>query len=50
VVEGIKQNRLKLAAEIVDDFAGFDPARPDSAEAFRIPASPGPIGVRPLGD
>jgi hypothetical protein len=50
VAEGIRQSKLKLASEIVEDFSGFDPARPDSFEPFRIPASPGPVGVRPLGD
>ena len=50
IVEGIKQNKLGLTKSIRDDFTGFDPAHPDSVETFEMPASPGAIGARPLGD
>jgi lysophospholipase L1-like esterase len=36
VVMGIRGNKLGLAKDIVDDFKGFDPAHPDSAEALNL--------------
>ena len=39
VLMGIKALKLGLAKYIVDDFKGFDPARPDPLEAFRLPKS-----------
>ena len=39
VVQGIRDARLPLAAFIVEDFAGFDPAHPDSPETFSLPPS-----------
>ena len=36
IVTGIKQNKLALAAFIVDDFKDFDPAHPDSAAALDL--------------
>ena len=50
IVLGIQQNKLGLAKFIVEDFKGFDPAHPDPVETFVMPASPGTIGARPLGD
>jgi hypothetical protein len=50
VVQSMRQKKLKLAGEIVDDFTGFDPARPDSVESFGVPSSSGTVGARPLGD
>jgi lysophospholipase L1-like esterase len=49
VVEGIKENKLDLAKSIVDDFTGFDPARPDAVEKFDVPASPSPDMTKPEG-
>ena len=50
VVEGIKENHLPLAADIVDDFKGFDPAHPDAPEAFAVPPSPLSTTERPRGN
>jgi lysophospholipase L1-like esterase len=50
VVEGIRQARLPLAKFIVDDFKGFDPAHPDPADRFQMPASPQHSDVKPLGN
>jgi lysophospholipase L1-like esterase len=36
VLMGIKQARLDLAEDIVDDFKDFDPSHPDSVEAFKL--------------
>jgi hypothetical protein len=36
IVQGIRDNKLGIAKEIVDDFKGFDPARPDPLEAFGL--------------
>jgi lysophospholipase L1-like esterase len=50
VVEGIKQAKLPLAKFIVDDFKDFDPAHPDPADQFQMPASPVRSSARPPGD
>ncbi len=39
VIQGIRDAHLPLAALIADDFIGFDPAHPDSPEAFALPPS-----------
>jgi lysophospholipase L1-like esterase len=49
VVEGIKQAKLPLAKHIVDDFKDFDPAHPDPAASFTMPASPVYSKEKPLG-
>jgi len=50
VVEGIRANKLDLARYIVADYKPFDPAHPDSPEAFSVPASPGRSNVAPRGN
>ena len=50
VVEGIKQDKLPLAKYIVDDFKGFDAARPDPLAGFRMPTSPQSSAEKPLGN
>ncbi len=50
IVAGIRANRLELAAHIVDDFAGFDPAHPDDVDAFDLAPSPGRTNVAPRGN
>ena len=50
VVEGIKQDKLPLAADIVDDFGDFDPANPDDVTTFQMAASPKASAVKPLGN
>ena len=40
VVEGIKTNKLELVRYLGDDVPPFDPAHPDSPEAWSVPASP----------
>lgn len=49
VVLGMREARLPVAAQVVDDFA-FDPARPDPVAGFAVPPSPGRTQERPLGD
>jgi hypothetical protein len=49
-VQAIRDLKLPLAKFIVDDFKGFDPARPDSPETFAVPASGNFTNQRPLGD
>ncbi len=46
VAEAIKADRMELARYISDDFKGFDPAHPDSPEAFQVPPSPQPGKVK----
>ena len=50
IVAGIRAAKLDLAAHILDDFAGFDPARPDAPEKFSLPASPGRTTLAPRGN
>lgn len=40
IAQGIRDAQLPLAAHLAADFAGFDPAQPDSPESFVLPASP----------
>ncbi|HEX8503656.1 MAG TPA: rhamnogalacturonan acetylesterase [Pyrinomonadaceae bacterium] len=50
VVEGIRASRLGLVKYLAKDVRPFDPARPDPLAAFRVPASPVGLEVRPLGN
>jgi lysophospholipase L1-like esterase len=50
VVTGIKADKLPLAKSIVDNFGDFDPAHPDSVNAFSMPASPVSSNTKPLGN
>jgi lysophospholipase L1-like esterase len=49
VVQGIRDDKLELAKSIVDDFQGFDPAKPDPVDSFTMPASPDSAIAKPLG-
>lgn len=49
IVQAIKDLKLPLAKHISDDFKGFDPSHPDPVDSFKMPASPGPVGEKPLG-
>lgn len=49
VVEGIRANKLGLAAFLADDVAPFDPSHPDALEEFKIPPSPSAASTRPDG-
>ncbi len=40
IVEGIKAAKLDVAKFLVDDFAAFDPAKPDPVDGFKVPTSP----------
>jgi lysophospholipase L1-like esterase len=50
VVQGIRDARLPLASFITADFAGFDPAHPDSPDTFALPASPLRSDLAPRGN
>jgi len=50
VLMGLKQNKLDLAKDIVDDFTGFDQAHPDSVDAFTLPKNTGRSAPTPLGN
>jgi hypothetical protein len=50
VVEGIRSVKPELARYLVKDFGRFDPAHPDVAESFKLPASPISTTVKPLGN
>jgi lysophospholipase L1-like esterase len=50
IIQGIRDNRLDIAKEIVEDFQGFDPAHPDLLGTFTLPASPARPSQRPLGN
>jgi lysophospholipase L1-like esterase len=50
IVEAIRDQKLSLAKYLVKDLPDFDPAKPDSFEGFRLPASPLITDVKPLGN
>jgi lysophospholipase L1-like esterase len=50
VLQGIRQNKLELAADIVTDFKGFDPSHPDPIENFKVPASSDVTSETPAGN
>jgi hypothetical protein len=47
IVQGIRDNKLDLSKSIVDDFKGFDPAKPDNVDTFTMPTGPGMTGPGP---
>jgi lysophospholipase L1-like esterase len=49
VIQGIRDSQPDLAQHIVEDFKGFDPARPDPVDQFQMAASPSASGQKPLG-
>src|SRR5262249_3846169 len=50
VLQGIKQDKLDLAAFISPDFKGFDPSHPDPFETFKVPATPAATDQTPPGN
>lgn len=50
IVQGIRDNKLDIAKDIVEDFNGFDPSHPDPLETFVLPASTTRPSQRPLGN
>lgn len=50
IVEGIKENKLDLAQYIVDDYAEFDPSKPDPPDSFNLPVSPMSTNVKTEGN
>ncbi len=50
VLTGIREAKLPLAALLADDAPQYDPARPDSVDAFSLPASPARSNLKPRGD
>ncbi len=50
IAEGIRQNKLPLAGFLADDFAGFDPAKPDPMAGFNVPESPMRSDKKPDGN
>jgi lysophospholipase L1-like esterase len=50
VLQGVRDAKLPLADAIVEDFTGFDPARPDSPDSFVLPPSPARSDLVPRGN
>jgi lysophospholipase L1-like esterase len=50
IVEGMKQAKLGLARNLVDDLPPFDPSHPDPVEKFRLPPSPQRTAIAPEGN
>jgi lysophospholipase L1-like esterase len=50
VAAGIRAAQLELAAHLIDDFTGFDPAKPDSPDTFDLAPSAGRSNVPPRGN
>ncbi len=49
IADSIKNQKLPLAKFLIKDFKGFDAKKPDSFDAFRVPASPSILNTKPLG-
>lgn len=49
IVQAIRDQRLPLAKFLTKGLPNFDPAKPDDANAFAIPASPAVTDLKPLG-
>jgi lysophospholipase L1-like esterase len=49
IVQSIRHQRLPLAKYTIKDWKTFDPAKPDDAKAFAVPASPAVMDMKPLG-
>ena len=49
VTQGIRDEKLDLAKYIVDDFKGFDPAKPDPVDTFTMPTGNSTVTATPLG-
>ena len=50
IVQRLKEMKLPIAGQIVDDFAPFDPSHPDRFEDFKIPQSPNVTSQPPAGN
>ncbi len=50
VVEGIKADHLGLAKYLTPDVPAFDPAHPDPADAWHLPASLAATATKPYGN
>lgn len=50
VVEGLRANKTELAKSVIDGLPAFDPAHPDSPDAFAVPGSPGRSNQAPRGN
>jgi lysophospholipase L1-like esterase len=50
VVQRIRDTQLSLEPFIVDDFSGFDPAKPDDPVTFQLPPSPVRSNLTPRGN
>jgi lysophospholipase L1-like esterase len=49
VVEGVRQNQLKLVKYLAADVIPFNPAKPDPLDEFKVPASPRTGSTPPVG-
>ncbi len=49
VVEGLKADKLPIAAQVREDLPRFDPAHPDKEEDFKVPASASFATAKPFG-
>ncbi|GGH75915.1 lysophospholipase L1-like esterase [Filimonas zeae] len=50
IVEGIKQNKLGISKYLLNDTPAFNPAKPDSADTWYLPASPRSNAIKPDGN
>lgn len=50
IVQGIRDNNLAVAKEIVSGFQQFDPGHPDPLETFTLPAGAIRPSRRPVGN
>ncbi len=49
VIQGLRDDHLAIASQVVDDLPRFDPAHPDTEAAFAVPPSLSLAAAKPFG-
>lgn len=50
IVQGLRDDHLPIAAQVLDDVPAFNPAHPDPESTFRVPASSVLATAKPFGN
>lgn len=50
IIQGLIDDKLPIAQQVVDDWKAFNPARPDAEADFRVPPSVTYASSKPLGN
>jgi hypothetical protein len=50
IIQGLLDDKLPIAQQVVDDWKPFDPSHPDSEADFHVPASATYATAKPFGN